>query len=131
MSLRPDEQRHTGAVGIRNLARRLSSSVDEIDNDRLHGRFGSLDVTPVAEMGTRARVRVGGEVKRIRTAPRSGVPTLEITVCDGTGDAVAVFTGRRRIVGIETGRALVLEGVPHPDRGRSIMLNPSYTLLPH
>jgi hypothetical protein len=117
-------------VGIRDLAKRLTTSVDELENDRLHHRFGSLDVTPVGHMGSRAHVRVGGEVKRIRTAPRSGVPTLEITVCDGTGDAVAVFTGRRRIAGIETGRAIVLEGVPHPDGERKIMLNPAYTLLP-
>lgn len=130
MSLGPGTRRDTGRVGIRDFAKRLASSVDELDNDRLHDRFGSLDVTPVAEMGSRSKVRVGGEVKRIRTAPRSGIPTLEITVCDGTGDAVAVFTGRRRIGGIETGRAVVLEGVPHPERGRNIMLNPSYTLLP-
>ena len=130
MSLRARESRHTGPVGIRDLAKRLTSSVDQLENDRLHDRFGTLDLTPVDRMGSRANVRVGGEVKRIRTAPRSGVPTLEITVCDGTGDAVAVFTGRRRIAGIETGRAIVLEGVPHPNRGRNIMLNPSYTLLP-
>ena len=62
-------------------------------------------------------------------APRHGVPSLEVVVSDGTGDAVAVFTGRRSIAGIEHGRGMVIEGVAREERGRRIMLNPAYTLI--
>ena len=66
----------------------------------------------------------------MRTVPRSGVPSLEIVVCDGTGDAVAVFTGRRAVGGLEHGRGVLIEGVAHDERGRRVILNPAYTLLP-
>ena len=54
---------------------------------------------------------------------------LEIVISDGTGTAVAVFTGRRTIPGIEHGRHLVLEGVAHDHHGRRVFLNPAYTLM--
>ena len=62
-------------------------------------------------------------------APRAGSPTLEVVVSDGTGEAVAVFTGRRRIGGVDHGRGMLLEGVAHHERGRLVVLNPAYTLL--
>jgi hypothetical protein len=31
---------------------------------------------------------------------------------------------------VHTGRGLVLEGVAHDERGRRVILNPAYTLLP-
>jgi hypothetical protein len=73
---------------------------------------------------------VTGEVTRMRVAPRNGVPSLEVVISDGTGDAVAVFTGRRSIPGIEHGRAMSIEGVARDERGRRVMLNPGYELLP-
>jgi hypothetical protein len=118
-------------MGLRDLKRRLTASINDLDCERLQDRFAGLELTAIAEMECRHPVRVGGEVKRMRTAPRSGVPALEVVVSDGTGDAVAVFTGRRHIAGIDHHRALVLEGVPYAERGRKIMLNPAYTLLPH
>jgi hypothetical protein len=53
-----------------------------------------------------------------------------VTIHDGTGAAVAVFTGRSRIDGIEAGRAVLFEGVARRDCGRLIVYNPAYTLLP-
>ena len=40
-----------------------------------------------------------------------------------------VFTGRNRIRGIETGRAIVVEGVGRIEKGRLMIWNPAYTLL--
>jgi hypothetical protein len=45
--------------------------------------------------------------------------------------ATAVFTGRRRISGIDPGRALEIEGVARQEHGRVIFLNPQYRLLAH
>ena len=75
--------------------------------------------------------KLGGEITRMRVAPRSGVQAFEVTIDDGTGTAVAVFTGRRHLAGVEHNRAVVLEGVARAERGRLMMLNPAYTLLPH
>lgn len=74
-------------------------------------------------------MRVGGEVQSFQVRPRAGSPSLEITVSDGSGKAVAVFTGRRRIAGLDCGRGVLLEGAGRDERGRLVLLNPSYTLL--
>lgn len=118
-------------MGLRDLAKRLRTTVDELDDRRLQDRFSGLGLISIGEMTPRTPVRVGGEITRMRVAPRSGVPAFEITVDDGTGTAVAVFTGRRHLAGVEHNRAVVLEGVARVERGRLMMLNPAYTLLPH
>ena len=117
-------------MGLRDLAKRLSASVEQIDEERLQDRFAGLHLTSLSDLQPRVAARVGGEVSRTRIVPRSGVPAFEITVADGTGTAVAVFTGRRYVPGLEHNRAVVLEGVARAERGRLVMMNPAYTLLP-
>lgn len=117
-------------MGLRDLAKRLTASVEQIDDERLLDRFATLDVSKIGDITPRTHVRVGGEVSRTRIAPRSGVPAFEISISDGTGNVVAVFTGRRHLAGIDHHRAVVLEGVTRAERGRLVMLNPEYTLLP-
>jgi hypothetical protein len=116
-------------VGVKSLGQRLKASVHELERVRLLDRFGGLGLTPIAELPIRQPVRVGGEIHRVVIAPRHGVPTLEVMISDGTGSITAVFTGRRSIVGIEHGRAVILEGVVAPDRDRNVILNPAYTLI--
>ncbi|MDO8392719.1 MAG: hypothetical protein Q7V57_19760 [Actinomycetota bacterium] len=117
-------------MGLRDLAKRLTVSVDQIDAERRQDRFAALAVTKIGDIQPRSLVRISGEVTRSRLTPRSGVPSFEFTISDGTGTAVAVFTGRRHLAGIDHHRAVVLEGVPRAERGRLVMLNPAYTLLP-
>lgn len=117
-------------MGLRDLAKRLTATVEQIDDERLQDRFAGLALTSLGDLEPRVAARVGGEVSRTRIVPRSGVPSFEITVADGTGTAVAVFTGRRYVAGLEHSRAVVLEGVARAERGRLVMLNPAYTLLP-
>jgi len=116
-------------MGLRDLAKRLTATVEQIDDERLQDRFAGLALTALGDLEPRVAARVGGEVSRTRIVPRSGVQSFEITVADGTGTAVAVFTGRRYVAGLEHGRAVVLEGVARLERGRLVMLNPAYTLL--
>ena len=118
-------------MGIRDRLKGLSASTDDLERDRLTDRFadGAHGQVDIATMALRTRVCVAGEVSGIRVVPRAGSPSLEITVDDGSARLVVVFTGRRRIAGIEPGRALVLEGVAREAEGRRVMLNPAYTLL--
>ena len=58
------------------------------------------------------------------------MPAYEITISDGTGSAAAMFTGRRHVAGIDHHRGVVLEGIIRQDKGRLVMVNPVYTLLP-
>jgi hypothetical protein len=46
--------------------------------------------------------RLRGEVAGLQVVPRAGAPSLEVTVDDGSGRAVVVFTGRTRVGGLAT-----------------------------
>jgi len=112
------------------LQERLVGSVAELDSRRLQRRFQGVQMSPIGQVGERQPARFGGEVRsQQRSAPGSR-PSLRVTVHDGTGSAVAVFTGRSRIFGIEAGRAILFEGVARRERGQLVVFNPAYTLLP-
>lgn len=109
---------------------RLIGSVADADARRLQRRFQGVEMSQIAEVEERQPARFGGEVRaQQRSAPGSR-PNLRVTINDGTGSAVAVFTGRSRILGITAGRAILFEGVARREHGQLIVHNPAYTLLP-
>ncbi len=116
---------------LRRLGKGLRSSTDDLHRERLSGRFetGALGTTSIVDAPTRARIRIAGEVARMRVVPRAGSPSLEVTVDDGTGRALVIFTGRKRIAGIDPGRHLLLEGTARDEHNRLVLMNPGYTLL--
>lgn len=116
-------------MGLKELRKKFSSSTSEIDQVRLQDRFGDVECSKIDAATPRSRVVISGEVQAIQVVPRAGSPWLEVTVGDGTGKAVAIFTGRRRIAGLEPGRAVLLEGVAGQAKGRLQLMNPAYTLL--
>lgn len=115
-------------MGIRDAL--TPKNLREIDSERLVERFAHLDLRHLADAPARARVRVCGEIKRMTIRPRSGIPSTQIVIADGTGEATVVFSGRRRMRGIDHGRCLVVEGVAFADSDGLTFLNPAYTLLP-
>ena len=114
---------------LNKLRSKLARTMEELDEDRLQTRYHGLGVTPIAEAPPRTPVRLAGEIQATQVVPRAGSPSLEVTISDGTGRAVAVFTGRRRLGGVDCGRSLVIEGVGRPERGRVLVLNPAYQLV--
>lgn len=118
-------------MALRKALKGLRSSTDDLHRERLTGRFdnATLDTIPIAGAPFRVRIRIAGEVARMRVVPRAGSPSLEVTVDDGTGRALVIFTGRRRIGGIEPGRSIVVEGTAREAHNRAVLMNPAYTLL--
>ncbi len=125
-------RRYSVAVGLKRLVRGWSASLDDLEHDRLSSRFKAVepDRVELCDCPLRCKVRVAGEIISLRTVPRSGSPSLEATVDDGTGKALVVFTGRRAIRGLDPGRGVVLEGVARRERDKLTLVNPAYTLLP-
>jgi hypothetical protein len=117
-------------VGLKDLKRRLTASADELHQSKLQDKYRDVGATAIDAAPLRVPTRVAGEIQSLRVVPRAGSPSLEVSVSDGTGKAVVVFTGRRRIHGLDCGRGVVVEGVARDERGRLVLLNPSYTLLP-
>lgn len=117
-------------MGIRDIGKRLRVGNREIDAERLIDRFEIFNLTKIGTIAARKQVKIGGEIKRMRIKPRSGIQAIEIVINDGTGDATVIFSGRRYIPGIQHGQCIIVEGVAFADRGSNVFLNPAYTLLP-
>jgi hypothetical protein len=117
-------------MGLKNVLKSASKGVREMDAERLTDRFIALGLQPLGELEPRFRAKVCGEVKRMSIKPRAGIPSMEIVINDGSGEATVVFSGRRHVAGIEHGLCLVVDGVPHLDGKHLVFLNPAYTLLP-
>lgn len=115
---------------LESLRRRLAQTNEELHSESLQERFRDECCCPVASAADRGPVRIRGEVAGLQVVPRSGAPSLEVTVDDGSGRAVAVFTGRKRVGGLDPGRPVQVEGMARRDRGRLTLINPAYTLLP-
>lgn len=102
---------------------------------RRHGKAAPAEaddptIVSIAEAPARRSVRVRGEVRRMRTRPINGRPSLSVSIGDDTATATIVFTGRRELGGITLGRRLVVEGVGVRVGDHLEFTNPRYTLLP-
>jgi hypothetical protein len=116
-------------MGLRDKLKRMSVSDEELHEGHLQQVCAAMGLTPIDEAPLRVQVKVGGEIQKVQIVPRAGSPSLEVTVADGHGKAVGVFTGRRQIAGLTIGRNVVLEGVSRKERNRLVVLNPVYTLV--
>ena len=113
------------------LLGRLRSGVshDEREAARLRDATCVEGVVPIGEAPHRVPVRICGEVQQIRLVPHEYSKVFEVTIADGTGEAVLAFNGNRRIAGFDPGRRVLAEGVGRPERRRVRLVNPTYTLL--
>jgi hypothetical protein len=117
-------------MGLKDAFNSKAKPMRELDAERLVDRFAELRLQPIGELEARDRSKVCGEVKRMTIRPRSGIPSTEIVINDGTGDATVIFSGRRHVAGIEHGHCIIVEGVAFADANRLVFLNPAYSLLP-
>jgi RecG-like helicase len=119
-------------MAFRKLLQRLTTSDADLDRERLRQFCHDVPgVTPIGEAKAREEITVAGEISSLRIVPRAGTPSLEVTVKDGSGSLVVVWTGRRNIPGVVPGKRLVLSGrgTPQGAGGRLTVLNPRYELL--
>jgi RecG-like helicase len=84
---------------------------------------------PIATLRPRTRAFVRGQVTSKRVQPWAGVPTLEFTLADESGELAVVFLGRREVAGIDLGTRMEIEGTVGEHHGRPAILNPTYRLL--
>ncbi len=85
--------------------------------------------TPISEVRWRQRKRVAGRVHALRVQPAAGISSLEATIVDSSGQLTLVFQGRRLVPGIATGATIIAEGMVGERAGRTVMINPTYTIL--
>lgn len=114
---------------VRQAIARWADTSDQEQRDlrKEHGAGGGLTI---AEAPDRVPVTLRGSLRTVTLMPRGTVPTLEADLDDGTGAVTLVWLGRRRIGGIEVGRALTASGRIGVHDGRRIIYNPRYELKP-
>lgn len=83
---------------------------------------------PIQEAHDRERVSLQGTLRTVTLRPRGGVPALEAEMYDGSGTITLVWLGRRRITGVEPGRAIKVSGRIGIHERKPIMFNPRYEL---
>lgn len=109
---------------------RFRSALAELDRNRLQERFAGLALVRIAEAPERTPVRISGEVRSHHRSSHVDAPWCRVEITDGSANAVAHFTGRRRLEGLDAGRGVLLEGVGRKEKGKLVLVNPAYTLLP-
>jgi len=119
---------------LRQAISRWADSADQEARDLLaaHEATEREDVGAVliAAAPDREVVTLRGRLRTVTLRPRGGVPALESELADGSGAVTLVWLGRRRIAGIEPGRAVEVIGRIGVQEGVRIMYNPRYELLP-
>ncbi|ARD41781.1 OB-fold nucleic acid binding domain-containing protein [Actinomyces gaoshouyii] len=121
------------APGLLARLRSLGRSREDLDADdeaRVAGeRLAKLGAVEIAGIVPRHRVRVTGVLRAVTYRPSEARPVLVGQLFDGTGSVDLVWMGRRRIVGIEPGARLAVEGMVVAGRTRPTIFNPAYELL--
>jgi hypothetical protein len=95
----------------------------------LSSNGATLPVTPIGDVRWRTHARIKGKIRSMRVQPWADVASLECVVIDETGGVLLVFLGRRKVAGVELGRALLAEGMVGQSRGYLAILNPDIELL--
>lgn len=107
----------------------VRSRIEEIDAARLQERFAGLGLTAIADVQERRPIRLAGEIRGHQRSAYGEPPRLAVTINDGSGTAVAVFHGRTRIRGLDSGRTVIIEGVGRREHGDLVVHNPAYTIV--
>jgi len=115
---------------LRRALGRWSDDEEPRDGDRRRADAPpgemSIDGAPDREL-----VTLRGTLNSVTVRPRGGVPALEAELVDGSGALTLVWLGRRRIAGIDAGRAMRVTGRVgrHGQDQTRILYNPRYELL--
>ncbi|MGB8650113.1 MAG: OB-fold nucleic acid binding domain-containing protein [Mycobacteriales bacterium] len=107
---------------------RLTADEEEVHSAQLRSETASVGATAVRECAVGSPVCVAGTLRAVVLRPLAGVPTLEAELYDGTGTVTLVWLGRRRIRGIDPGRALVARGRLTQRDNKPTLFNPEYEL---
>jgi hypothetical protein len=118
-------------VGLRRWLERLNESDEQRLAEELRAWTEGLPgVVHIAEAPLRNRVKLAGVVRRISVRPVKGFDAFEVVLTDGTGDAAALWIGRRSIPGVTLGSRLVVEGMlGEGDHGLKRIVNPTFEFV--
>jgi len=108
---------------------RLTASAARLDAADLQDEVSERSCTAVSNCQRGNRVELVGRLRAVVYTPGETLPTLCAELFDGSDAIELVWLGRRRIVGIEPGRRIVVRGRVGLHEGRRAIYNPWYELI--
>jgi hypothetical protein len=118
----------SGVGLLRRTLDRLSSSQEQIEAEELQHDVRRAGCRPIEVTGDREKVMLAGTLTTVTLRPRGGIPALEAELYDGSGTVTLIWLGRRRIIGVEPGRSILVSGRVSCQDGRRVLFNPCYEL---
>jgi hypothetical protein len=112
---------------LRSSISRWASGTDRDDRE-LQATTVQSGCCPIIDAEDRQKVALQGVLRTVTLRPRGGVPALEAELYDGSDVITVVWLGRRRIAGIEPGRAIRVIGRLGQQNATRVMYNPRYEL---
>ncbi|WP_018500163.1 OB-fold nucleic acid binding domain-containing protein [Parafrankia discariae] len=109
---------------------RLTADNQELEDEELRQASVAAGADPMHACRDREEACVAGSIRSVTVRARSGAPSLEVDLYDGSGTVTLVFLGRKHIAGIEAGRSVKASGRVVVRDERTTMFNPRYELLP-
>ncbi len=119
-------------MALQALRRSLSSWADSTHQEArdLMAAHVERTGTSIAEAPDRTIVQLQGVLRTVTLRPRGGVAALEAELDDGSGRVTLIWLGRRRITGVDPGRAMRVRGRIGTHEGVRVIFNPRYELIP-
>ncbi|CUU55827.1 OB-fold nucleic acid binding domain-containing protein [Parafrankia irregularis] len=109
---------------------RLTADNQELEDEDLQRASVAVGAEPMLACRDREEACVAGSIRSVTVRARSGGPSLEVDLYDGSGTVTLVFLGRKHIAGIEAGRSVKASGRVVVRDERTTIFNPRYELLP-
>lgn len=113
---------------IQRIGTSLGKSKAEQHADALKGSVTAVGATPISQCVSGEESTVSGVLRSVTLRPRETVPAVEAELYDGSGQVRLVWLGRRQILGITPGRALVATGRITRSETDPTIFNPRYEL---
>lgn len=115
---------------LKRMIGRITAPQHEVEARELREATADAGGTPIRQCCDRDIVTICGSLRTVTLRPRAGVPALEAELYDGSGTVSLIWLGRRRIAGVEPGRAMRVTGRVAMLEGRPVVYNPRYELRP-
>ena len=113
---------------LRRSISRWANTSDQHARD-MRREYADDRLDRIGEAPDREQVTLQGTLWTVTLRPRGGVPALEAELFDGSGALTIIWLGRRRIVGIDPGVSISVEGRIGVHEGQRVIFNPRYELL--
>lgn len=117
-------------MGLADAWHRLTRAPEQVEADELREDALRSGVQPITDGIVGQPTTIAGTVRSITLQPLQSVPALQAEVYDGTGSVTVIWLGRRRIIGIEPGRRIVVSGRLTSGVTGLTIFNPRYELKP-